>query len=128
VEPLRLIGYWRDDKQPQYPDPALFVDPTWDEDEREWVYAYLKYGVYVRGYLGYAPCRLCDKRDNGAAEISGTERSCGPKGSGTTLPSTRYGYLPSSLSTRTGRWSDSNLSTSISPGGWRAPPGRHESG
>jgi hypothetical protein len=38
---LRTIGYWRNDRHPEYPDPRDMVDPSWDEDSRGDVAGYL---------------------------------------------------------------------------------------
>ncbi len=32
---LRIIGYWVDDHRPDLPDPANFIDPDWEVDERQ---------------------------------------------------------------------------------------------
>ena len=42
--PRRLIGYWRSDDSPNWPDPIDFVDEQWDRDEREVVGSYLSRG------------------------------------------------------------------------------------
>lgn len=66
---LRLIGYWRNDQHPEYPDPRDMVDSTWDEDDRFVVVGYLKAGTYFRHYMGLSPCRFCG-RHNGASEYT----------------------------------------------------------
>ncbi|MFF2623213.1 hypothetical protein [Oerskovia jenensis] len=66
---LVLIGYWQGRGADGWPDPADFVDPDWDDDERDLVVRYLTRGFVVRYYMGYSPCRLCG-RDNGALELS----------------------------------------------------------
>lgn len=66
---LRLIGYWRNDEHPEYPDPHDLVDPDWDEDARDDVVGYLTTGTYFRGFMGLSPCRICE-RPNGASEYT----------------------------------------------------------
>jgi hypothetical protein len=34
VKERRLIGYWRNEKHPEYPDPTDLVDESWDAEER----------------------------------------------------------------------------------------------
>ena len=70
MEALRVIGYWGDAQQSDLPHPSVFVDLSWDADEREAIAYYLGRGVLARAYMGYSPCRLCDKRDNGNLEFS----------------------------------------------------------
>lgn len=70
VEPLRLIGYWSNEQNSEYPHPSAFVDPDWDADERHLVTHYLRAGMVTRAYLGYSPCRMCEKRDNGSLQVT----------------------------------------------------------
>jgi hypothetical protein len=37
---LRVIGYWPSKDEPDWPDPAWFVDPQWNPTERARVAAY----------------------------------------------------------------------------------------
>ncbi len=67
--PLIRIGYWRGAEARGWPDPALFVDPAWDADERELVARYLRHGLVARAYLGMSACRLCG-RTNGSLELT----------------------------------------------------------
>lgn len=71
VKPLRGIRYWRSDKDPELPDPRDFVDPTWDEHDRDVVASDLRWGLVAHAFMGYSPCRLCDKRDNGDLDLTG---------------------------------------------------------
>ena len=64
---MRLIGYWRNEQHPELPDPAAFVDESWDEDERHVVALYYTRGTIARTFVGYSRCRLCGV-NNGAAE------------------------------------------------------------
>ncbi|WP_449385851.1 hypothetical protein [Cellulomonas soli] len=66
---LRLIGYWRNDQHPEYPDPHDLVDATWDEDDRSVVAGYLDAGTHLRHMMGLSPCRLCGQ-PNGASEYT----------------------------------------------------------
>ncbi|MCC2333872.1 hypothetical protein [Cellulomonas wangsupingiae] len=66
---LRLIGYWRNDEHPEYPDPRELVDESWDADDRYAVGAYFRSGTYLRGCMGMSPCRFCGKH-NGASEFT----------------------------------------------------------
>jgi hypothetical protein len=69
VETLRLVGYWCSPGDDTYPDPAAWVDPAWDRNERLLVATYLMSGTLRRAYMGYSTCRICG-RDNGASEYS----------------------------------------------------------
>ena len=65
---MRLIGYW-DDGTAEWPDPRNFVDPGWDEREREQVADYLERGWVARAYMGRSLCRMCSQ-PNGSLELS----------------------------------------------------------
>lgn len=69
AKPLRLVGYWRSDNEPHWPDPLPLVDPSWDEEQRFWVASYLKHGFVARMYLGKSRCRVCGEW-NGSLELS----------------------------------------------------------
>jgi hypothetical protein len=69
VATLRLIGYWRSEAHPEYPDPRDLVDSAWDTDERHVVGTYLAGGTISKTYLGYSPCRICGE-NNGAIEFT----------------------------------------------------------
>jgi hypothetical protein len=69
MEHRRLIGYWRNEHHPEFPEPQSLADETWDEDERHMVCAYLSSGTVVVSYMGMSPCRLCAE-DNGALEYT----------------------------------------------------------
>lgn len=66
---LRLIGYWRNDQHPEYPDPHDLVDEGWDEGDRFVVASYLMAGTYLRHFMGLSPCRFCGQH-NGASEYT----------------------------------------------------------
>jgi hypothetical protein len=122
VMTARLIGYWRselpethprftgarapewtrireDERQRtlQWPVAAMFVDPTWPEDDRRRVAEYLQRGKRVRQQRGWSDCRFCE-RPNGSAE-SLTARIAGPRDSPTTYRSTTSACLRNSSST-----------------------------
>ena len=65
---MRLIGYW-DDGTAEWPDPRNFVDPGWDEREREQVADSLERGWVGRAYMGRSLCRMCSQ-PNGSLELS----------------------------------------------------------
>jgi hypothetical protein len=56
---LMAIGYWVDVDGPELPDPARFVDPDWDSDERRAVANYLNRGRPTNTGCGCSPCRIC---------------------------------------------------------------------
>ncbi len=70
MQALRLIGYWSSEQDSKYPHPSAFVDPDWDEDDRDFIKHYLSRGLVTRAYMGYSPCRMCDKRDNGNLQVT----------------------------------------------------------
>jgi hypothetical protein len=69
VTNLTLIGYWRSDDQPDWPDAGDFVDESWDAEERRLVASYLESGTVPWAAMGYSRCRLCRKL-NGSAEFT----------------------------------------------------------
>jgi len=86
-----LIGYWREtlpeggypgmpaehaadyerlrQQGPRWPDPARFVDVSWDAEARRRTVRHLESGALVNQYRGISTCRFCDQ-DNGSAEIT----------------------------------------------------------
>lgn len=69
VASRRLLGYWRNDQSPEYPDPVALVDDAWDEFERRRVSWFLAHGTMVRVAAGLSPCRLCGQHI-GSAEFT----------------------------------------------------------
>ena len=68
--PREWVGYWQSEDQPDLPHPRDFVDPTWDEEERAKVVAYLDDAYYVRGAMGYSWCRMgCPETLDGLREM-----------------------------------------------------------
>ena len=66
---LVLIGCWRNETHPEWPDPADLVDLAWDEDERHSAGLYLASGTTARTWMGRSTCRLCGQ-PNGAADFA----------------------------------------------------------
>ena len=70
---LRLIGYWRSDLEPWWPDVHEFVDTGWDARERSMVAAYLQSAVPTPlEYLGYSDCRFCGDENGNCEQTDGT--------------------------------------------------------
>lgn len=72
VQSKRLIsiGYWYGPGAAQrWPDPTRFLDPEWDEDDRNSVASYLRQGVIVQSYMGYSRCRICGE-NNGDLDLT----------------------------------------------------------
>lgn len=68
---LSLIGYWRaeGDWTSEYPDPRDWIDPDWDEQERDATWFYFASGTLFRTFMGFSPCRICGE-NNGAVEYT----------------------------------------------------------
>lgn len=67
----RAIGFWNGPHTPGgWPEIERFIDPDWDEEERDFIVSYLNHGVLARLYMGYSTCRICGKEDNGDSEYS----------------------------------------------------------
>ena len=68
---LSLIGYWRtgSDTESDYPDPRHWIDPAWDEEERDATWFYFASGALFRTYMGFSRCRICGE-DNGSVEYT----------------------------------------------------------
>ncbi len=57
---LKLIGYWRSSYEPNWPDPAWFVDELLTKSEISMTVEYLKQGTYLPYAAGgYSWCRFC---------------------------------------------------------------------
>jgi hypothetical protein len=55
-----LIGYWRSEEEPDWPDPRRLADLSWDAAERERVAEYLEGGRHAPwAYAGKSSCRIC---------------------------------------------------------------------
>lgn len=55
---LILVGYWRSRQEPAWPDPAWFVDSSWDMVERRRVADHLRGGRETALGLGLSWCRF----------------------------------------------------------------------
>ena len=66
---LDLIGYWKSDQHPEYPDPTDWIDPEYSERDRELFALSLDSGMLARQFLGLSTCRICGAA-NGSAELS----------------------------------------------------------
>ena len=64
-----LIGYWRSEYEPDWPDPRDFVDASWSAEERRAVAKYLSNGTVVVECRGLSPCRFCGQH-NGHREFT----------------------------------------------------------
>jgi hypothetical protein len=61
VAPMRDVGFWWSEREPWFPHPRDFIDPSWSAAEREAVVEHLTHrGKRAAQYLGFASCRLCD--------------------------------------------------------------------
>ena len=57
---VRLIGYWRSNDEPFWPDPFDFIDDDWDDQERQLVASYLDAAANTPwSYMGMSWCRIC---------------------------------------------------------------------
>lgn len=78
----RAIGFWNGPHTADgWPELDEFIDPSWDEDERDFIVDYVSRGVLGRTYMGYSTCRVCGKADNGDSEFSDGTYIC-PSGFG----------------------------------------------
>jgi hypothetical protein len=69
---VRLIGYWRSEQEPDWPDPHDFVDPDWDPEERLSVYHYLCGGWTGLVVPGIEECRICGQALFPSEKFDGT--------------------------------------------------------
>ena len=69
---IKPIGFWRSYQEKSLPNPSNFVDPTWDDNEKQIVINHLKNGFrmpYAMGGLSW--CRfLCEQEYCGALEFT----------------------------------------------------------
>jgi hypothetical protein len=66
---VKLIGYWRNESDPSWPDPAWFVDEQWDVNARQLVADYLRAGTVYCVACGVSWCRFrCGVSGVGSAE------------------------------------------------------------
>jgi hypothetical protein len=69
---MQLIGYWRNDQHPEYPDPNDFVFEPLPEEQRDLLVTALENGARVRFFMGYSTCRICGHL-NGTSELTDGE-------------------------------------------------------
>lgn len=70
---LLLIGYWRSDTAPDWPDPRRLVDPSWDAADRALVADYLDHGQRAPwASAGPSMCRLCGEPVGSMEFLDGT--------------------------------------------------------
>jgi hypothetical protein len=68
VVTVRLIGYWRSDLEPEWPDPRDFVDASWDQSDRHAAARCLDaVGFEPWAQCGFSECRFCGAL-NGSVE------------------------------------------------------------
>lgn len=65
---LRFIGFWYSEDEYMLPDPALYVDTSWDPSERARIAAYLRSAPTVEHWKGYSTCRICNLRPLGSTD------------------------------------------------------------
>lgn len=69
---LLRMGYWRSSLEPEWPDPAWFVEENWDPEEKKMVLRHLE-ACHSMPYAmaGLSWCRFCcGETPPGASEIS----------------------------------------------------------
>ena len=59
---LKMLGFWRNKNEPLLPDPAKFIDHSWDKKERLIVSRYLKSAQILSASPGSSWCRFRCKR------------------------------------------------------------------
>lgn len=78
----KRVGYWRGihGKRissavdfPDCPDVKDFIDPSWNEAEKNKVSDYLKNGKEKESWKGSSVCRICGKRGNGSSCLTDGE-------------------------------------------------------
>lgn len=69
---LKIIGYWHSLSEPDFPDPANFIEDPIDESVKECTLTYLRAGIKTNAiYLGSSWCRFrCGNQNLGSAEYT----------------------------------------------------------
>lgn len=68
---LILVGYWRSKMEPVWPDPAWFIDRTWNSSEAAAVVEHVQRGEPVAVAAGVDWCRFrCGREHLGSAMLS----------------------------------------------------------
>jgi hypothetical protein len=66
---LIAVGFWVDDRHPDWPDPHELIAPDLSQDESREVASYLDRGIVVQLWRGWSHCRICDDK-NGHADLT----------------------------------------------------------
>ena len=69
---LKIIGYWHSLSEPDFPDPANFIDDLRDNSVKEYTLKYLRAGIKTNAiHLGSSWCRFrCGNQNLGSAEYT----------------------------------------------------------
>jgi len=68
---LLPIGFWHSDTAPNLPHPRDYVDPEWDQAERDRVMEYLEGAYIAGGALGFSWCRMgCGSLNMGHRDLT----------------------------------------------------------
>jgi hypothetical protein len=69
---LRIIGYWHSLYEPDFPDPASFIDKTWEQSIKKEILTYLRNGYRTPVInLGSSWCRFrCGMNSLGSSEFT----------------------------------------------------------
>jgi hypothetical protein len=54
------IGYWKSEYEPHLPSVEIFVDSTWDHEEKVKIFNYLTNGKVKDMWKGPSFCRICN--------------------------------------------------------------------
>jgi hypothetical protein len=68
---MKTIGFWKTskDSQESLPWPGDLIDPTWSQEDRNFVAGKLAQGSQVNSWRGPSMCRICGKM-NGSTDLS----------------------------------------------------------
>lgn len=68
---LTAVGYWHSIFEPEYPDPAWFIDENWHPAEKKMVIAHLLQGQILADWTGQSWCRFrCGETQMGAKDMT----------------------------------------------------------
>lgn len=69
IKKLKVLGYWHNEENLNYPDPACFIDKTWLLEEKCKIIQYLNSGYVFVSAAGYSWCRFrCEEKYIGSSE------------------------------------------------------------
>jgi len=114
---LILIGYWRSDREPQWPDPEQWIDEAMPEYARQLVADFLRAGQrtpWVAAWPSF--CRLCGSGVGNGERTEGT--FVWPDGLAHYVADHRV-RLPAKFVGQAVMWAD-QASWEIDPSWWRA--------